>query len=55
MNGSNYVKIPLRSNAIVNIEYSDKYCFLWSKLACLHPCKNDHSTRVPNYKQYFNE
>ena len=30
MNSSNYVKIPLRSNAILNIENSDKYCFLWS-------------------------
>ena len=33
MNGSNYVKIPLRSNAILNIENNDKYCFLWSILA----------------------
>ena len=29
INGSNYVKIPLRSNAILNIEKDDKYCFLW--------------------------
>ena len=28
LNGSNYVKIPLRSNAILNIENNDKYCFL---------------------------
>ena len=27
---SNYVRIPLRSNAVLNIENSDKYCFLWS-------------------------
>ena len=27
MNGSIYVKIPLRSNAILNIENNDKYCF----------------------------
>ena len=33
MNGSNYVKIPLRSYAILNIENNDKYCFLWSILA----------------------
>ena len=26
--GSNYVKSPLRSNAILNIENNDKYCFL---------------------------
>ena len=28
MNGSNYIKIPLRSNAILNIENNDKYCFI---------------------------
>ena len=55
MNGSNYVKIPLRSNAILNIENKDKYCFIWSILASLHPCKNNHPNRVSNYRQYFNE
>ena len=54
-NGSNYVKIPLRSNAILNIENNDKYCFLWSILASLHPCNNNHPNRVSNDKQYFNE
>ena len=33
MNGLNCVKIPLRSNAILNIENNDKFCFLWSILA----------------------
>ena len=55
MNGSNYVKISLRSNAILNIENNDKYCFIWSLSASLHPCKNNHPNRVSNYKQYFNE
>ena len=55
MNGSKYVKIPLRSNAILNIENNDKYCFLWSILAFLHPCDNNHPNRVSNYRQYFNE
>ena len=55
LNGSNYVKIPLRSNTILNIENNDKYCFLWSILAFLHPCNNNHPNRVSNYKQYFNE
>ena len=55
MNGSNYIKIPLRSNAILNVENNDKYCFLWSILAWLHPCNNNHPNRVSNYKQYFNE
>ena len=53
LNGSNYVKIPLRSNAILNIENNDKYCFLWSILAYSHPCNNNHPNRVSNYKQYF--
>ena len=55
LNGSNYVKIPLRSNAILNVENNDKYCFLWSVLAYLHPCTNNHPNRVSNYRQYFNE
>ena len=55
MNGSIYIKIPLRSNAILNVENNDKYCFLWSILACLYPCNNNHPNRVSNYKQYFNE
>ena len=55
MDGSNYIKIPLRSNAILNIENNDKYCFLWSILAWLHPCNNSHPNRVSNYRQYFDE
>ena len=55
LNVSNYVKIPLRSNAILNIENNDKYCFIWSVLASLHPCNNIYPNRVSNYKQYFNE
>ena len=55
MNGSNYIKIPLRSNAILNVENNDKYCFLWSILASLHPCINNHPNRVSNYRQFFNE
>ena len=34
---------------------NDKYCFLWSILASLHPCDNDQRNRVSNYLQYFNE
>ena len=55
LNGSSYVKIPLRSNAILNIQNNDKYCFIWSILASLHPCENTHQSRVNNYLQYFNE
>ena len=55
LNGSNYVKIPLRSNAILNFENNGKYCFIWSILASLKPCNKNHPNRVSNYKQYFNE
>ena len=53
--GSTYVKIPLRSNATLNIENNDKYCFIWSLLASLYPCNNNHPNRVSIYRQYFNE
>ena len=49
LNGSNYVKIPLRSSAILNIQNVDKYCFLWSILAFLHPYNNNHPNRVSKY------
>ena len=56
LNGTSYVKIPLRSSAILNIQnIDDKYCFIWSILASLHPCENTHPSRVNNYIQYFNE
>ena len=55
MNGSNFIKIPLRSNAILETENNDKFWFIWSILARLHPCNNYHPNRVSIYKQYFNE
>ena len=45
----------MRSNAIWNIENNYKYCFLWSILAILHPCKNNHPYKVPSHEKYFNE
>ena len=30
LNGSSYVKIPLRSSALLNIQNADKFCFLCS-------------------------
>ena len=53
--GSSCVKIPFRSNALINIKNKDRNCFIWSILASLHPCDNDHPNRVSNYIQYFNE
>ena len=55
LNSTSYVKIPLRSNAILNVQNNDKYCFVWSILASLYPCENTHPSRVNNYIQYFNE
>ena len=51
INCSNYVKIPLRSkiiDAILNIENNGKYCFIWSILASLHLCNNNHPNSVSN-------
>ena len=55
LNGTSYVKIPLRTSAILNIQNNDKYRFIWSILASLRPCENDHPNRVNNYLQNFNE
>ena len=55
MDGRSYVKIPSRNSAIWNVENDDKYCLLWSKLAYLHPCDNNHHNRVSNCRQFFNE
>ena len=53
LKGSNYIRVPLRSNAILTIENIDKYCFLWSILAYLHPCENSHPSSVKNYKFFL--
>ena len=53
--GSSYVKIPLRSNALIKIKNNNKYCFIWSVLFSLHPCENDHPNRVSNCIHNFNE
>ena len=55
LNGSSYVKIPLRSSSTSNIENSDKYCFLWSLLAHLYTCQTSHPNRFSNYIPCFNE
>ena len=55
LKATSYVKIPLRTSAILNIQNNDKYCFIWSILASHHPCENDHPNRVNNYVQHFNE
>ena len=57
-NGPSWVNLPLRSSAILDIQNDDKYCFIRSFSASLHPIvdsKNVHPTRVSNYRQNFNE
>ena len=49
LNGSSYVKKPLRVSGIWNIENIVKNCFIWSKLAKLNlisESENGHSARV---------
>ena len=55
LNGSKYLKFPLRSNALINVKNNDKYCFIWSIVTSLHPGENDHPNRVSKYLQYFDE
>ena len=46
INGSIYVKTPLRSKAILKNENNDRNFFIWSILASLHPCNDYHPNRV---------
>ena len=55
MNGSNDVKIPLRSSANLEFEKEDKFFFILSILAYLHLCEKRHSNRVSNYRQKLDE
>ena len=58
INGSLYVKVPLRSSAVLKIRNDDKYYFIWSIPAHLHPIaesKNGHATKISNCRQYFIE
>ena len=55
INGSSYVKIPLRSSALKNIKNDGKLCFIWSISAKLHPYENDHPNRVSHYREFFDE
>ena len=54
INGQTYVKFPIRTNSILNIQNNDTYCFLWSILANLHPVNKDPQ-RVCKYIPYRNE
>ena len=46
LNGSSYVKLPLRSSALINNKNDDKSCLNWSILAKLQPCNKNHPKLV---------
>ena len=46
INGSGYVKNPLRTNAFLNFKNIDKYCFIWSISPRFIPCDTDHPNSV---------
>ena len=48
MNGSYYVKFPLRCSGILNIDNDDKFCFVWAIFVSAHPSGNYHPIRVSN-------
>ena len=54
INGMTYKKFPIRTNAILNIQNNDTYCFLCSILAVIHPVDKDPQ-RVSKYIPYLNE
>ena len=51
INGRTYIKFPIRTNAVLNIQNNDSYCFLWSILAYIHPVNKDPH-RVSKYIPY---
>ena len=56
INGRTYIKFPIRTNAVLNIQNTDTYCFLWSILAYIHPIDDkNHPYRVSKYIPYRNE
>ena len=55
MNGSKYVKIPLRTSTFFKFENDDKFCFLWFITAILPSCENSHHIGVRNCRKNFDE
>ena len=54
INAMTHVEFPIRTNAILNIQNNDTYCFLWRILASIHPVNKDPQ-RVSKYIPYQNE
>ena len=55
LSGSSYVKFPLRTSAILNIENEHKDYFIWSKLASVLPCETSHPERFSDYRDISDE
>ena len=55
MNGRSYVKVPLRSSAVLNDKIVDKYCFLLSILVKFHHCNINLPNVASNYGQKFHD
>ena len=58
LNGSRYVKTPMRTSVFLNIQNDDKFCFIWPVLSQLQPVtdsNNGHATRTSTYRRYFDE
>ena len=54
LKGMTYVKFPIRTNSILNVQNVDTYCFLWSILASIHPV-DKNPQRVSKYEPYRDE
>ena len=54
LNGSSYVKVPLRSPCILKTEIDDNYCYLPSLIASLYPCESSHPNRAAISGQNLN-
>ena len=53
--GSNYVKAPSRSSAVLSNANNSKHCFSWSILALLHPCEISYPKRESKYMKFSKE
>ena len=50
---SSYIKLPFKTNAVINVQNEDDKCFLWTIISCLHPTEDiTHSYRLTHYKPY---
>ena len=51
LRGNSYIKLPFKSNSIINIQNRDNMCFIWSILAQLYPV--DKNPQRPTNDKLF--